>query len=425
MTLATDALKRAQAALHDSEALVRAWTRIDMEHATRAAAELDARGDQANLPLRGLAVGVKDIFDVAGMQTVAGFAPFATRPPATVDAVVVARLRAAGAVILGKTVTTQFAVGDPPVTRNPWDTGRTPGGSSSGSAAAVAAGHVELAVGSQTTGSTLRPAAYCGVYGLKPSFNWVSRAGMFPLSHSLDHVGLLAASMSVLRAGFLAARNPSGPERPAPPLERRLRLGVWHSALHHADDSVRAAFEAVVAALAAAGADVFAAPEIVDYQRMFAAQQVIFCCEAAAVHRELFQAQPDDYAPKVRSFVEVGSVVPAHWYIRAQTLRSEIRALAMSTWRDIDAVLLPTAGSTAPTPETTGDTTLQAAATLLGLPAISVPAGLIDGLPWGLQLIAPGIGATEALLNVAQWVDERLPRSAERHPPIHAPAQHG
>lgn len=409
---ASEAVQTALDAITRSEASVRAWARIDADAARAAAADQDAAPATGHLALRGITVGVKDIIDAAGMPTVAGFAPYALRAPATDDGAVVARLRASGATILGKTVTTQFAVGDPSITRNPWNLGRTPGGSSSGSAAAVAAGHVDIGIGSQTTGSTLRPAAYCGAYGLKPSFNWVSRRGMIPLAPSLDHVGLIAGNLTIIQAAFDAIADVAGGrERREQPEIRTPRLAVWREPLAFVDEEIRQRFNDVLNGFVDAGAAAIDAPAFVPYERIFAVQQVIFACEAAAVHSASLAQHRDAYAPKVRSFVEVGSAIPAHMYVRAQALRSELRAAAAAAWDGFDAVVLPTAGSPAPTPETTGDTTLQAAATLFGFPAISLPAGLSsDGMPWGIQVIAPALGTTRRLLAVARWLDQLLPK---------------
>lgn len=408
----TDAVVRALAAIQRSEAEIHAWAHLAADEALAAAAALDATCPDERRPLHGVVVGVKDIIDVAGQPTVAGFAPFAARPPAARDAVVVERLRQAGAVILGKTVTTQFAVSDPPVTRNPWDLARTPGGSSSGSAAAVAAGHVDLALGSQTTGSTLRPAAYCGVYGLKPSFGWVPRDGMFPLAHSLDHVGLLARSLRHVEAAFAAiVAGFPGPERLDEQPAGVPRIGVWREPLAYVAPEIAHLFTTVIDTVADAGAAILDAPEVEPYERIFAIQQVIFAAEAAATHRDVFARYAEDYAPKVRAFVESGSQVPAHAYIRARELQADLRERVAAAWAGLDAIVLPTASTTAPGPETTGDTTLQAAATLLGFPAISVPAGLAsDGLPWGIQLIATAHGTTRRLLATAGWIDHYLPK---------------
>ena len=199
---------------------VRAWVSVDAEGARRRAdelTELAARGEILG-PLHGIPIGIKDIIDVAGWPTRAG-SPLRDGHLAREDAAVVARLRNAGAIILGKTVTTEFAWIDPPPTRNPWDATRTPGGSSSGSAAAVASGMCVAAIGSQTGGSIIRPASYCGVCGLKPTFGVVSRVGVLPLSISLDHVGPIARCVDDLAVVFGVIADPD-PVSPRPVNEK-------------------------------------------------------------------------------------------------------------------------------------------------------------------------------------------------------------
>src|SRR2546426_5468390 len=199
---------------------LKAWAHVDERGARATAREREAEAREGRLrgPLHGVPVGVKDIFDVAGLPTTGGARPFAhTRP--SVDATAGTRPRAAGAIVLGKTVTTEFAYRDPAPTRNPWNLAHTPGGSSSGSAAAVAARMVPLALGSQTVGSVLRPAAYCGVVGFKPTHGLVPTAGVIPLAWSLDHVGVFTREVADAAAAFavLARRSvaaePCGPPR--------------------------------------------------------------------------------------------------------------------------------------------------------------------------------------------------------------------
>src|SRR5882672_4878529 len=185
------------------------WAHVDADGALAVAREREAEARAGRLrgPLHGIAVGVKDIFDVAGMPTTGGARSFAHTRPA-MDAAAVARLRNAGAIVLGKTHTTEFAYRDPAPTRNPWNHGHTPGGSSSGSGAAVAARMVPLALGTQTVGSTLRPAAYCGVVGLKATHGLVPADGVIPLAWSLDHVGVICRSVAdaALALGVMAGR---------------------------------------------------------------------------------------------------------------------------------------------------------------------------------------------------------------------------
>jgi aspartyl-tRNA(Asn)/glutamyl-tRNA(Gln) amidotransferase subunit A len=399
------AVERVRAALSEierTEPRVHAWVHIDAERALSDAERIDERVAHGDvLSLAGLTVGVKDIFDVAGMPTRAGFVPYAERIAGS-DATCVAALRAAGAVIIGKTVTTQFAVGDPPVTRNPWNVERTPGGSSSGSAAAVAAGHVDVALGSQTAGSTLRPAAYCGIVGFKPAFGAIPRRGMLPLAASLDHVGLLARSVGVLTP-VLSALTVGAPDESPVSLPR---LGVWAEPTGWAASSVQAAFQSAIDSVRKAGATIGDAPEPIPYADILAIHATIMAAEVARSHQRLYPLHRECYAPYVRSMVEVGMTLPAYAYASALRLRDVLRDLALERWTPFDAIALPTVDTTAPTPETTGNRALQAAATLLGLPSISIPIGLgDDGLPIGLQLIAPHPAGACDLLRIARWVE--------------------
>src|SRR6267142_4796154 len=226
------------ARIHTMDGELRAWAHVDAAGALAIARERESevRAGRLRGPLHGVAVGVKDVFDVAGMPTTGGARSFAhTRP--TVDAAAVARIRAAGAIVLGKTVTTEFAYRDPAPTRNPWNHGHTPGGSSAGSAAAVAARMAPLALGSQTVGSVLRPAAYCGVVGFKGTHGLVPVGGVIPLAWSLDHVGVLARSVAdaALAMSVLAGRDLSPSSLSSPRLALApalLRLATPELAAH-------------------------------------------------------------------------------------------------------------------------------------------------------------------------------------------------
>src|SRR5438552_714503 len=200
---------------------VQAWETLDREGALKYARELE--GVTEDLPVKGVPVGVKDIVLAGGLRTTASFAAFAGFVPEH-EAEAVMRLRRAGAIVLGKTVTTQFALADPPRTRNPWNLERTPGGSSSGSAAAVAARMVPLALGSQTKGSVLRPAAYCGAVGFKPSFGRVSRRNVFPLAWSFDTIGFICRSVEDvgLVLGTVAGHDPEDPSSSSEPVDEEI-----------------------------------------------------------------------------------------------------------------------------------------------------------------------------------------------------------
>jgi aspartyl-tRNA(Asn)/glutamyl-tRNA(Gln) amidotransferase subunit A len=405
---ATSATHRALAEIQRTEALVRAWVHIDADAARAQAADIDRQRIEAPLPLAGLTVGVKDIIDVAGMPTVAGFEPFTGRV-ATRDSHVAAELRAAGAVILGKTTTTQFAVADPTVTRNPWNLERSPAGSSSGSAAAVAAGHVDLAIGSQTAGSTLRPAAFCGIVGFKPSFGWISRAGVIPLADTLDTLGLLARNVTHAARLFDALTGTDVERAGSCTPEAPARIGFWTDASDLADSEVRNLIDAALTRAIAAGAAVEEATAPAPYRDLLAIHHITMLVDAAAAHEKLVQRYPDDYGPRVRSYVETGAAIPAHAYVRAQMLRRQYLDKALSNWAGFDVIALPTAETPAVELETTGSPALQAVVTMFGLPSISLPAGLSpDGLPVGLQLVATTATGNARLLRIARWMEELL-----------------
>src|SRR5213594_484926 len=280
---------------------LRAWAHVDGSEALATARErlAEARAGTLRGPLHGVPVGVKDIFDVAGMPTTGGAKPFAhTRPGA--DAPAVSRLRAAGAIIVGKTVTTEFAYRDPAPTRNPWNQGHTPGGSSAGSAAALAARMAPLAIGSQTVGSVLRPAAYCGVVGFKGTHGLVPVAGVIPLAWSLDHVGVLTRSVAdaALAMSVLAGRDLT------PLLVSAPRLALAPELLSRASREVAAHTEAVADAFARAGATVSKIELPPSFRDLPAAGLTVLEAEAAAYHEPWFVKHADEYSPEMRSLID-------------------------------------------------------------------------------------------------------------------------
>jgi aspartyl-tRNA(Asn)/glutamyl-tRNA(Gln) amidotransferase subunit A len=401
-----------------TEPRVQAWEAVDAERALAAAAACDANASTGAGSLAGVPVGVKAIYNVAGLPTTAGWS-VAASPPAANDSRTVATVRGAGAIILGHTVSTPFAMSDPPRTRNPWDPARTPGGSSSGSAAAVAARQVPAALGSQTAGSILRPAAYCGVVGLKPTFGRVSRRGIVPLSWSLDHPGPIARSVQdaalLLEALAIYDVRDTSSRRPASEEDLRLaeappppRLGVVRDVLERSEPEVRAHTEGVIAQLERAGAQVRAVPLPEPFELWLAVHQVIMLSEAAAAHADLHARRAAEYPPKLRANVEVGQLIPAPAYLRAQQWRRRIRRRAMRMFEGLDCLVMPTASNVAPEPSTTGDTRFQALWSLVGVPALTLPSGLsADRLPFGLQLVAaPWQEAT--LLRAGRWCEQQL-----------------
>jgi Asp-tRNA(Asn)/Glu-tRNA(Gln) amidotransferase A subunit family amidase len=383
-----------------------AWAHVDAEGALATARErhAEARAGRLRGPLHGVPVGVKDIFDVAGMPTTAGARSFAhTRP--SVDAAAVAQIRAAGAIVLGKTVTTEFAYRDPAPTRNPWNRTHTPGGSSAGSAAAVAARMAPLALGSQTVGSVLRPAAYCGVVGFKGTHGLVPVAGVIPLAWSLDHVGVLTRSVAdaALAMSVLAGRDlvPSATSAP--------RLALAPELLTRASREVAAHVEAAADAFARAGATVSKIELPPSFRDLPAAGLTVLEAEAAAYHQPWFVKHADEYSPEMRSLIEAGLGLSATAYVGANRLRLAFRDEVMPLLSAHDALLAPTAPAPAPSGlGSTGDGSLCAPWSNAGVPAISLPSGIApSGLPHAIQLVQAA-GASSRLLGVAAWCERVL-----------------
>jgi Asp-tRNA(Asn)/Glu-tRNA(Gln) amidotransferase A subunit family amidase len=400
---------------------VQAWARLDPERALSAAsaAEQAVATGTAVGSLHGVPFGAKDIFDSAALVSSAGFAPYANRVP-TADAEPIARLKAAGAILLGKMVTTQFAYADPSRTRNPWMDDRTPGGSSSGSAAGVATRLVPIAFGSQTAGSVLRPAAYNGVVGFKPTYGRVSKRGVLPLAWSLDHVGLLARSVAdcALVLSAVSGHDPRDPHSDAsqppfvvePARTTPPRLGLVREALDHSTRRLREHVVQLAEQFEAAGAHVRDVSLGEPLRLILAVHQVIMQTEAAAAHWQLLEQYPGAHQPRLRAFVEVGRLLPGVSYLHAQRLRRRIRESMRQTLSDVDALLLPTAVDVAPGRETTGDTSLQAPFSLVGFPSITLPSGVVepDGLPLAIQLACLPWGEAQ-LFGVAGWCEAQLP----------------
>jgi len=404
------------------EPQVQAWVTLDragaMDSARRCTAEVQ-RG-QTRGPLHGIPVGIKDIFFTAGMRTTCGSQIFADYVPDH-DATAVARLKAAGAIILGKTHTTEFATLDPAPTHNPWHLEHTPGGSSSGSGAAVGACMVAGALGSQTAGSVLRPAAYCGTVGLKPTFGRISRYGVFPVSWRLDHIGVLTRTVedAALLLQVLAGHDPhdiSSATVPVPDYLAELetcgapRLGIMRDFFfERAAPEVRQRMEEVLARLCQAGAQLCDIPQPESFAVGYAAHRIIMRVEAAAVHEDLFKQHRDKYRPHIRSFIESGMLIPSVQYVRAQRLRRRLQREIKPYLAQVDAVLTPTTPTPAPHGlQATGDPVFQTPWTFLGIPALTLPCGIAEnGLPLGLQLASAPF--TEArLLAVARWCERTL-----------------
>lgn len=416
-------VERLVARAAEVDASVQAWVSLDAERALAAArvAEQAVRIGTALPPLHGVPFGAKDIYDSSGIATSAGFRPYANRVP-TSDAEPIARLKSAGAILLGKMVTTQFAHADPSRTRNPWADERTPGGSSSGSAAGVAARLVPLAFGSQTAGSILRPAAYNGVVGFKPTYGRISKRGVFPLAWSLDHVGVLARSVEdcELFLSAVAGHDPADPTsalQPLPVIEAQAdgepaapRLGLLREALQLATPRLREHVTELAARFEAAGARIVELSFGEPLDLILAVHHVIMQTEVAAAHWQLLEQYPGAHSPRLRAYVEVGRLLPGAMYLHAQRLRRRIRTAMRRQMAGVDAVLLPTAVDVAPSRETTGNPSLQVPFSLVGFPSLSLPSGLSqpETLPLAIQLAAAPWDEAR-LLSVGRWCEAQLP----------------
>ena len=399
---------------------VRAFVHLDPEEALTQARALDERRRNGLPigPLHGVPVAIKDIFDTADYKTECGSPLLKGRQPMR-DCTAVARLRAAGAVIIGKTVTTEFAYFHAGATRNPHDLERTPGGSSSGSAAAVAAGMVPLAIGSQTNGSMIRPAAFCGVYGCKPTHGMISRHGALILSRALDHVGVFARTLAdaalilEVLVGYDENDSDTRPlaaphfletlldEPPLPPQFAFVRTPVWDKA----DAQTRAAFEDFVKLLGDSAA-------VVDLPDAFAAawddQRAIMAADMAHNLSDVVERGGEASSKTLRDFLTEGSQVSAVRYLAARDAARRYAAGLGEIFKQYDAILTPATTGVAPKGTATGSPMFCSLWSLTGLPALSLPLLTGEGgMPLGVQLVGPA-GDDARLLRTANWLIGRL-----------------
>jgi len=392
--------------------------------AQAAAAERELAAGHDRGPLQGVPVAIKDLIDVAGVPTTNASRADSPRRP-TADAALVRRLKEAGAVILGKTNLLEYAYGavhpDFGQTNNPWDPKRTSGGSSGGSAAAVAAGFCFGAVGTDTGGSIRIPAAYCGAVGLKPTYGLVDLDGVQALSWSLDHAGPLARSCG--DAGLLLEAMSGRRCRPAPLPLAGLRVGVMAhpGAERYLQPDVVAATTEVREQLRARGAAVreVAVP---DLELAADALMAILCPEASVVHQRRIAEQPDGFGETTRLQIEAGFAVPATAYVRAQQFRRELVARFRGLFAEVDALLSPAVPWVAPAADPAlndeagaGEMLYSAVHNLVGLPAASVPCGLSsERLPMGLQVVGPW-GDDERVLSIGAAIEALTARA---YPPL-------
>ncbi len=408
---------------------INAFITLDADQARRQAQAWSATAPSPAFPLAGIPVAIKDIIDVQGLPTTCHSAVMAGNI-ATRDAQVVRQLRAAGAIIVGKLATHEFALGGPsfdlpfPPARNPWNTAHLPGGSSSGSAAAVAARMVPLAVGTDTAGSIRFPAGACGIPGIKPTFGTVSCEGVFPLAWSLDHVGPLARTASDLELAMqvMGAKN----YRPAPlmlpeatasqPL-RGLRVGyIEHFHLRDltASPDIAEGLKQFANRLARLGASVEAV-SLAPLQEFLAVNRVIMYSEAWAIHAKWMRERPEQYGKACRRSFMAGAFITNEQYLRARRLQRRLAEQVNAAFRQHDVLLAvnmhDTPAAIDDEAEVRRTTARQARAvfSLTGHPAISLPAGLSPaGLPLSVQLAAPW-HQDSRLIHLAQVLETESP----------------
>ena len=384
---------------------VGAWIHVDSERALTEARTRDAEPPRS--PLHGIPVGVKDVIDTADMPTGYGSSIYAGYRPGA-DAACVALLRAAGMIVLGKTVTTEFAYRFPGRTRNPLNLFHTPGGSSSGSAAAVADGMTPLAIGTQTAGSVIRPASYCGVVGYKPTYGRINRAGLKFLAESLDTIGVFAANVG--DAAAFAAVLSGVPVEAMETIGAAPRVGIcrtpwWESA----EAATQAALEAAAERVAIAGARTCGVDLPTPYADAHAAQQVIQTREAWCALAYEREAHGDRLSDAIKAQLRIGGECPPERYAAALQTTARCRAASEDLFGEHDVLLAPSAPGEAPAdPATTGDPVFNRLWTVLRAPCITLPAftGPL-GLPVGVQVIGKP-GADAFTLACAKWIHGAL-----------------
>ncbi len=397
---------------------IRAWVRLYSEEALETARrqDRDSPGGRWRGPLHGIPLGIKDIIDVQGMETKAGSEAY-DGGEAEADAPVVAALRDAGAIVLGKTVTTPFAFRDPSATRNPWNPAHSPGGSSAGSGAAVADRMCLAALGTQTAGSVLRPAAFNGVVGFKSGYGEVSVEGVVPLSWQFDHVGTLTRTVEdahllwhIMRTRRTLDWQSTREKLPSVLLPKGPRR-IWRVRDFFETESSPECLnnlEAVCRELAASGVEIVERSLPISFAKVRDTYRMILTTEAALFHRESYAMRKHLYTPHLAELFEAGLQVRAVDYVAAVRHRSEMRKEIAEILAGVDAAIMSSALTSAPLPDTTGDPLFNMPWSVCGIPALSLPSGLSDsGLPLGVQLVS-GPGAEEELLSTGGWVESLL-----------------
>lgn len=410
----TEVVKACLARIDARESVVKAWVHLDREAALAEAARLDELGASGDFqgPLHGIPVGIKDIFDVAGMPTAAGTDAHQTYVAET-DAASVARLRHAGAIVLGKTVTTAYATGDPGPTTNPWNAARTPGGSSSGSGAAVGDRMCLAALGTQTAGSVIRPCAYNGIAGIKPGHGRIDVRGVIALSWRLDHVGAMTRDVNDANLLWQVLRDDhdwreiADASMDLDTLEPERPLRLWRPGgvfKERADDNMNALMDAHCEALASRRVNIIERDLPAEFDAMFDHHMVIMDAEAATTHAENFSANAQAYPPSIRGHIENGQRISATRYLDARQHRRVLIDRMARAMMDVDGVITPAAAGAAPEGLAhTGDRSFNAPSSYLGMPVVTYPGALdTGGMPLGIQIMGRPEREDE-LLKVTTW----------------------
>jgi Asp-tRNA(Asn)/Glu-tRNA(Gln) amidotransferase A subunit family amidase len=416
-------LEKCLARIETAEPEVKAWAFLNIGPAREAADRSTARyrAGRPLSPVDGMPIGIKDLIETCDMPTEFGSDLFRGNRPIR-DAAIIYFLRLGGAVLLGKTVTVTLGGGDPSVTRNPHDLRRTPGGSSSGSAAAIAARMIPFAFGTHARGSTIRPASFCGVFALKPTFGGINRQGSYSAAQSLDHIGALGGSLSDVwttaryaqrhaggdpgHPGLYGAITPPSPRKPARLV--RLDMAGWPVA----EDAAKASFEAFLGTARDAGVEIFSRqddPVIEDYECALAKTPLLW----AALYRfemrwPLYSYRDHDSTklpPRLLKGLSEGDNTSQESYRAALIERDHLRALHAEVARRCDAMVTLSAPGAAPIGMDQGSAIFNEASSVLGAPALNLPVLQSDGMPVGLQVLGPWHG-DEALLATGRWLAE-------------------
>ncbi len=406
------------------EPAVMAFAFLNLERARKAADECDARyrAGKPLSPVDGMPVGIKDLIETFDMPTEFGSELFRSYQPMT-DAATVRALRQGGAVLVGKTVTVCFGGGDPARTRNPFDTRRTPGGSSSGTAAAIASAMLPAALGTHARGSTIRPASFCGVYALKPTFGGINRQGSFSMAYSMDHVGVFAGTLSDMwtTARYIASEAGGDPSHPGlygafdPPVPRQparlIRLDTAGWAV--AEAPAKQAFEQCLAGLAAAGVGIIARgddPLIEAYELAHArTPQLWSAIYRYEMHWPMLQYRErysDKLPPRLLKGIEDGAHISQSTYRAALIERESFRTLHAKLALQADGFITLSSPGPAPIGMDQGSAIFNEASSILGVPAINLPLLSVDGAPLGVQLLGAH-HRDEQLTATARWIAEK------------------